>query len=126
MAGLLGIEDKIKDYLLGALALLFMAAAVYCTLLRADNKALGSQVGPLKQAAQDAAKLSEGYRTALGKCEQEKLSAKQANERALGEAQDQRAAADARAEDYFKQLQHPGDDCAAITRVKVCPRLMGY
>lgn len=127
------ILDRLTRY--GLLASLLLNAglgvALYAShastrMAEAKVKPLEAQVGQLKGELTNAERKAEGYRTALAKCEQEKLRVAQANADAAAQAAASAAASAAATEDYLQKLASHPSGCEAILKAQVCPALMDY
>lgn len=116
----------IELYAILALLAAVVGLAGWNHILRADNRAMAAQVQPLRQAAKDAAKLDDRYRTELQQCEASKLALKQANDDAIAQAGKDAQAAFASGEAYQKTLDSSPKGCDSILKATVCPALMGY
>lgn len=120
------ILDKVLAYGLIASLLVNAGLGVGVYVLRADKRALSAQVEPLKNELAGAEKKAEGYRTALAKCEQDKLRVAQQNADAAAAAAASAAASAAATEDYLQKLASHPEGCAEILKANVCPALMDY
>lgn len=115
-------------YVIAGLLFALLACGLVIKSQRADIKVLEAKVQPLENALADSNRISEGHRTALNKCEAEKLRVAEANAKAAADAAANAQRAAEQAEDFFRTLANPppGEQCEAFLASRICPALMDY
>lgn len=118
--------DTAKNYAIGILFALTTVGGIASYVLYQKAERVAAQVQPLRDAAKEATDIAELHRKNLVQCEADKKAMREANERALEQAEKGRQEAEASAEEFRRRLANPPVDCQALLQQRICPSLRDY